>query len=293
MNASLFVLAIMVLPIRLASAQSGSTTSSGTPTNRQQELYDQYHGINKKASTTKSTNANKTTTTNSPATKSTSAPVPKKTETIVSQPTAPAPPTVVTKAPRSSTVESVPGGGPAPVRIGVRGGVTYPAYLETPTGVTPDLGFVGGISFTFGSGHVSFQPEINYARYAYKQSTTVLTQTITKTYATDVLEIPLLVKFSSGNYYGHRVFLNVGPYVNYWLSNSIDGKTSSLEGVSGRLGFGAAAGIGVALRAGPGHLTIEARGLYSLGNTDTGFNTDSKTIATQGTLGYIVPLGGR
>ena len=77
------------------------------------------------------------------------------------------------------------------------------------------------------------------------------------------------------------------------LNISEDGKTISLDGANGRFGFGAGAGVGAAIKAGPGHVTIEVRGLYSLGDIDNGFNTDSKRIFGQGTIGYIFPLGGR
>ncbi len=180
------------------------------------------------------------------------------------------------------------------VRIGLRGGVTYPVFLETVTGRDPALGFTGGIVFQFGSGALSFQPEINYTRNAQKGvfddgfgNRTNLTG------ALDEVEIPLLLKIASGDVNSNRFFINIGPYASYALNVSVNGKTQSLDGVDGRLGFGAAAGIGAALKAGPGHLTVELRGLYSLGDIDNGFNTDSKMIGTQATLGYIIPLGGR
>ncbi|GAB3693176.1 hypothetical protein GCM10027592_12770 [Spirosoma flavus] len=177
------------------------------------------------------------------------------------------------------------------IRIGARGGVTYPIYLETlPVGVKSGIGFTGGITFNFGAGTLSFQPEINYTRYSAKVSSLGIS---TITQAADFIEVPLFLKISSGTYEGNRFFVNIGPYASYASSVSIDGRKLSLDGASDRFGFGAALGVGAALLAGPGHFTVEIRGLYNLGNTADGFNTDSKTILGQAAVGYIFPLGGR
>ncbi len=269
-------LTLVLLPFGLSMAQTtptsttltsktkpASTTITSTSSNRQQELYDEYHGITKK---------------------STATPAATKPTTYTEKPASPAQPTAsASQSQRMYTMNNASG-----IRIGVRGGVTYPAFLETK-GVDPALGFVGGITLNLGAGHVSFQPELNYTRYNTKQKLTGFTSTN----AFDVLEVPLFLKIASGTYAGNRFFLNIGPYAAYRMSASQDGQKVSLEGTTGRFGFGAGAGIGAAIKAGPGHFTIEARGLYSLGDTDSGFSTDSKTIYAQGTLGYIFPLGGR
>ncbi|GAB2600917.1 hypothetical protein GCM10027190_56030 [Spirosoma areae] len=192
-------------------------------------------------------------------------------------------PTATPSRPQRSSLEGSTGG----VRIGLRGGVTYPIYTEKPALVKAGVGFVGGITFNFGGGTLSFQPEVNYARYS--QKITGLAESI----ATDIIEVPLLLKIASGTYEGNRFFVNVGPYAAYVASASVDGKKVDLSNIKGRFGFGAALGLGTALKAGPGHITIEVRGQYALGDTEEGFNTDSKTILGQATLGYVFPLGGR
>lgn len=286
------VLALILLPVGWALAQTGVASSSkpvsttASP-NRQQELYDQYHGINKKpaAATTTTAPVPPTSPENrldqQPSTKS-SAKIKKTT-----------PPVDVTPAEPTATVNrperAAPTGSTSGVRIGVRGGVTYLVFTETTAGVDPALGFVGGLTFNFGAGKISFQPEINYTRYNEK----VTDFGFTSTGAVDALEVPLFLKIATGTYAGSRFFVNIGPYATYAMSASIDGKKLSLDGKKGRFGFGAGAGIGAALKAGPGHVTVEVRGLYPLGDIDGGFNTDSKTIFGQGTLGYIFPLGGR
>jgi hypothetical protein len=278
MKALKFFLALALLPAGLAIAQTKptSTTTSSTsqtkpassavpaPTNRQQELYDEHHGITRKPAKT------------SPTTPSTA-------ERTRPQEPATTQPTMTNSQPEGVAAST------SGFRIGVRGGVTYPVFTETITGVDPAIGFVGGLTFNFGRGAVSFQPEINYTRYATKSPSFGTTVTS----GVDVLEVPLFLKFSTGTYAGNRFFVNIGPYAGYELNRSENGKTISIEGEKGRFGFGAGAGVGAALKAGPGHVTIEVRGLYPLGDIDNGFSTDSKTIFGQGTLGYIFPLGGR
>lgn len=176
------------------------------------------------------------------------------------------------------------------VRIGVRGGVTYPVYTQKVASIEPQLGFVGGLTFNFGHKTLSFQPEVNYTRYAVKSDDGF---GFVSSEASDVLEVPLFLKISSGTYAGNRFFVNVGPYASYLASVSSEGKKSDLSRAKGRFGFGAAAGIGTALKAGPGHVTLEVRGLYPLGDFDNGFSTDTKVIFGQATVGYIFPLGGR
>ncbi|MBC3788427.1 porin family protein [Spirosoma utsteinense] len=230
------------------------TTSTSAAPNRQQELYDQYHSVTKK-----------------PATTITNAPV--------AQSTIPA------KQPTLSD------GRTARVRIGVRGGVSYLVFLENEFNADPTVGFVGGFVATIGQGTLSFQPEFNYARYAFTVETPVLNST--NTVALNRFELPLLLKISSGSANSTRFFLNVGPYGAYSSSSSINGQNVSLDGTANRFSYGAATGVGVAVKAGPGHLTLELRGLYQLGDTDSGFNTDSRTINTQATVGYMIPLGRR
>lgn len=259
----------------LSVTPAKSTTT--TNTNRQQELYDQYHGVTPRP---------------------TSAPTPTSGSMSRTQPDKPAQPDRNARTAQPAKPEqAAPASSddsPAGIRIGLRGGVTYPVYLEELTGLDPAIGFVGGIVFQFGSGGIAFQPEINYTRYAYKQvSDNGPGGKISSTGAADRVEIPLLFKIATADASSTRFFINVGPYASYLLSTSTNGKTDSLDGTKGRFGFGAAAGIGAAIKAGPGHVTVEVRGLYSLGDIDNGFNTDSQTIATQATIGYLIPLGGR
>jgi len=272
-------LALTILPVGLSIAQNTSTTPTSTTTsgstNRMQDLYDEHHGITKKRATT-----------DAPA--GSSSPSGKPSRTGSDQQTN-EPANDQSTAGTNRTDRASWDGSTARTRIGIRGGVTYPFFTEKAVGIDPALGFVGGITLNFGTRTVSFQPEVNYTRYSQKVNAFGFTTKV----ATDFLEVPLFLKISSGTYAGNRFFVNVGPYASYAMSASEDGKKISLDGAKGRFGFGAAAGVGAAIKAGPGHVAVEVRGLYGLGNTDSGFNTDSKTISGQGTLGYIFPLGGR
>lgn len=254
------------------SVRPPATPAGPASPNRQQELYDQYHGVSRRPSSITPT---------PPAGQPVSRPV--------SQPAASAP---VDEAERPVSLDTPTSG----VRIGIRGGVTYPAYVEKQLAVDPTAGFVGGFVFQFGRGTLSFQPELNYARYAGKTTIgqgTVAESTINV--AQDRFEVPLLLHIASGSVNGTRFFFNVGPYGAYASSASLNGQKVALDGSTGRFSVGAAAGVGAALKAGPGHVTLELRGLYQLGDTGNGgtVNTDSRLVNTQATVGYLFPLGGR
>ena len=271
-------LVMVVLPIGFSVAQTSGTTttqpSSTSSTNRRQELYDQYHGVTKKTTSTSPINTPAPVST-------TNAPQPQNNTYTNSQP--------VTTVNQSRSAITEPG--TSGVRIGLRGGVTYSFFTEQQPLLKPDIGFVGGLVFNFGAGTLSFQPEVNYARYGLKLTDDFTGISVKG--AADVIEVPLLLKISSGTYAGHRFFVNVGPYGSYLASISANGKKQSIDSSINRFAFGAALGLGAALKAGPGHITIEARGLYSFGDTKNGFSTDSKSVNSQLTIGYSFPLGSR
>ncbi|MBO0950786.1 porin family protein [Fibrella forsythiae] len=174
--------------------------------------------------------------------------------------------------------------------IGVRVGGNYSTYLERlviPTGtggtidVTPDplYGFHAGIVFQFGRGGIAFQPEINFNQ-DYLKSTT-------GTISASSLVVPLLAKFQFGQQGNTRFFVNVGPYGTYALES---GSTETV------IRYGGALGLGVGIPAGPGKITVEARGYYPLGDSKGTYdfaNIPGKPITGQVSLGYLFPLGSR
>lgn len=174
--------------------------------------------------------------------------------------------------------------------IGVRVGGNYSTYLERltiPNGtggildVTPDplYGFHAGVVFQFGRGGIAFQPEINFNQDYLK--------TTAGTLSASSLVVPLLAKFQFGQQGNTRFFVNVGPYGTYSLES---GSTETV------IGYGGALGLGVGIPAGPGKITVEARGYYPLGDSKGTYdfaNIPGKPITGQLSLGYLFPLGSR
>lgn len=255
-----------------ATDSSAKITIPATRPNRRQELYDRYHGISRKPTPpapapTASANRPERPTESTPG-------VPK---TVLSE----RPNEPKKMSPSSVNVST------AYTRIGIRGGINYPLYTEENPLIDPTLGFVGGLVLNVGTGLFSFQPEINYARLSAKQ---VLGISSLKT-SNDQVQVPLFLKISTGTYAGHRFFLHIGPYGAYNSNTSLNGKNIDFQTNRGRFSYGAAAGIGTALKAGTGHLTIEARAYYQLGDNAKPSNGTSNVIPAQATIGYIIPLG--
>ena len=249
-------------PATRAAESNASVSPTSAKPNRQQELYDQYHGVTKKP-------------TPPPPVSVASEPAP------IPQATRPEP--VVASSPDNTLLDNQN----AAIRIGIRAGVTYPFYFEKMAGLDPVVGFVGGVVAQFGRGTFSFQPEVNYSRVNTKQ----ISGFGTFNGSANQFVVPLFLKISSGTFDGNRFFLNVGPYGSYLSSINVNGVKQAIDNTIGRVSFGAAAGAGALLKAGPGHVTVEIRGSYRLGDNVNGFSTDSRTILGEGTIGYIFPLG--
>ncbi len=268
-----------------ATPAATNTTGEGSE-NRLQKMYDEYHGVNQ--SKPGAATPAKPGTTGKPAPGSRSA--------------------TTTPAPAPSAVamsDDEPG-----FHIGLRAGASYLLPLETVTGAKlgSEVGYVGGLVLNFGRGLFSFQPEINYSQQKIKASST--TVNISVTGIENRIEVPLLLKFSFGEPSATRFFVNVGPYGAYTLSGQTKGTLLGVpysdkvtfNGSEGRISYGAAGGLGIALPLGPGHLTVEARALYHIGDntpkstTPTSPTEDPSTIKRallQGTIGYMIPIGGR
>jgi hypothetical protein len=175
--------------------------------------------------------------------------------------------------------------------IGIRAGITYPVYTGTLAGVTAIAGFSGGITLLVGTGHLAFQPELNYTRYAARNTSALGNRLVG---ASDVVEVPFFLKISSGQITGNRFFVNIGPYLAYISSTSLNGKKTSLDGTGAdRFSSGFAAGAGMAIKAGPGHMTAELRGYLPFGDNNQPFTGTLLTIPAQLTVGYTFPLGPR
>lgn len=176
---------------------------------------------------------------------------------------------------------------PADIRIGVRGGVTYPVFRQAFSNYSPSVGFVGGLIAQKGTGRLSYQTELNYVRYVTRYRDDYSGRT--RPTATDRVELPVLVKFTTGSTAGTHWFVNGGAYVSFVTSASLNGVKQPVVG--NRVTAGIIAGVGTALKTRNGQFIVEARGLYQPGPVFSG--NPLRAVLTQATLGYVVPLGGR
>jgi hypothetical protein len=160
---------------------------------------------------------------------------------------------------------------------------------------------------------ITFQPEVNYSQISVKAGASIQGFNLSVQGINNRVEVPLLVKASFGDSDRARFFVNAGPYAAYILSSrlkaslgpfgDIDEKVT-FEGSEGRISYGLAGGLGVAIPLGPGHLTIEGRGLYELGDNAKNMSVDptipvdtdvqnTKYLTLQASIGYLIPIGGR
>lgn len=104
----------------------------------------------------------------------------------------------------------------------------------------------------------------------------------------------MLARFSLGSSTGNQVYALVGPYGAYETSTSLNGLKVPFDLNEQRMSYGAAAGIGVAIRTGPGHIGLELRGRYQLSATNQAvFESRPSAIYSEATLSYLYPLGRR
>lgn len=176
------------------------------------------------------------------------------------------------------------------VRIGARGGVLTPV-LTGNNRYSAGTDFIGGVMLVVGSGRVQFQPEVNYSRTAFRSR--FLGNGIARS-AVDQVVVPLLARLSFGPVTGTQVYINAGPYSAYETSNSVNGLKIPFDRDEQRLSYGAAAGVGLAVRTGPGHIGLDVRGRYQLtSTTPAGSEARSSALYTEATLSYLYPLGRR
>ena len=250
-----------------------STAATTEPTDpvKQQQMYDELHGVKARPATVE-------TTTGKNSRNSRKAKDAKPTDAGATDGRSTGETAI--RAANRYDVENT--GSEAKMHIGVRVGGNYSTFLDAK-GIDPIYGFHGGIVFLFGRGGIAFQPEINFQQDYVK----VLNPGTLKNDNVSVssLVVPLLVKFQFGQQGRPRFFVNVGPYGTY----AVDAQTTSI-------GYGGALGVGMGFPMGPGKFTVEARGYYALGDNSgtTEFaNVPGKPVVGQLSVGYLFPLGGR
>ena len=259
-------------PLEFPSTQD---TSASMDAVKKQQMYDELHGVKAKPMTPETSTGKNSRNS-------------RKVKDAATQPGMGQPAdgrSTAETATRSGSYDAQRNTEEAKTYIGVRVGGNYSTLLSPPAGITidPIYGFHGGIVFLFGRGGIAFQPEINFNQDYVK----VLNPGTLKKDNVSVssLIVPLLVKFQFGQQGHPRFFVNVGPYGTY----AVDAQTTSIS-------YGGALGLGVGIPAGPGKLTLEARGYYELGDNSgsTEFaNVPYSPILGQLSVGYLFPLGGR
>lgn len=155
----------------------------------------------------------------------------------------------------------------------------------------------------------SIQPELHYTQKGVAFKTTGDGVERRLVFKTNYLELPILFKADHGTDQ-FSCYLFVAPSVGYALNRHVAERVGSIEKVKEdidfikdgpaqdrRWEFSAIGGIGMKLKAGPGHVVADAR--YSLGLTDdTKFDgeepSDWKETTNRGcilSVGYMIPLG--
>lgn len=154
-------------------------------------------------------------------------------------------------------------------------------------------GFHGGVIVNIGGPNFSVQPEILYTQYGVR----VAAGADYFQLKYNLVEVPILLKASFGQP-NLRFFVNAGPVAGYTTSGTISvqeagqSQSQALDVTSsGRLSFGASGGAGVALKAGPGSVQLEARYSYLFSSNEDGVALNPQNAMLS--AGYLIPLGGK
>ena len=215
------------------------------------------------------------------------------------------------------------------IRIGIRAGGNSVLPLEAVDNATyhPTVSYHGGLVVSVGRGCFTLQPEVNYSQQHIRADLNQQGVSLSAKVMTNRIEVPLLVKATFGQS-NTRFFVSGGPYGAYVLGErykvnlisfgnlapsfrpvvesviaGLNGQKATFTGSDGRISYGVAGGLGVAIKTGPGHLTLEGRALYELGNNTLATAPDpsgisltsnvrnTKYMLLQASVGYIIPIG--
>lgn len=214
-------------------------------------------------------------------------------------------------------------------RIGVRSGGNSVLPLEAVDNATyhPTVSYHGGLFVNIGRGKFTLQPELNYSQRHIRADFNQSGASLSAKVMTNRVEVPLLIKSTFGQS-NARFFINAGPYGAYVLGEkykasllslgsldprfrpavesaiaNLNNKQATFTGSEGRISYGVTGGLGVAIKTGPGHLTIEGRALYQLGDNTPANAPDpsgisltsnlrnTKYMLLQASVGYVIPIG--
>jgi hypothetical protein len=179
--------------------------------------------------------------------------------------------------------------------------------------------FGAGFNFPIVGEVFSIQPELLYIQKGTALIGSDQGVSLDMKIHTNYLEVPLLAKVAFGSE-SVKAYLNVGPSFGYGLGGNVNYKANimgfPIEGtgkvkfgekpedaneedwyIENRIDLGLQFGGGLAFKAGPGSILLDARYGYGMSNLskDSSGSGDNKsqnrTIAIS--LGYAIPLGGR
>jgi Outer membrane protein beta-barrel domain len=278
------VLCAALMVSAAATHLQAQSTTPAQPTQSMQEQYDKLHG-----------NTNK-----KPATP------PAKSKTT----TAPAKPQAAQKPAPAPKVTAAADEGGFRFKVGLRGGANYcnysvPSILSNSVSAPdPILAYHGGLILSFGGKVFSVQPEILYSQVGNKSTTTIGQVTRTSETIINTITVPVLLKVAFGSE-SFKFFINGGGFGSYGLNvkakDVLNGETTNserkFEKDDPRIEYGAVGGAGIALGLGGSgaQLLIEGRYYYGLGNDNNDISNNNKSFVRniQGSIGILIPLGGR
>lgn len=183
------------------------------------------------------------------------------------------------------------------VRLGLRLGVNSSLisgldFSAVPRDLQPArvTGFHAGTVLNIGGPTFSVQPELLFSQYGIRMTSGA--DYVQLKY--NLLELPILFKASFGQP-NLRIFINAGPVLAYTMSGTASlldaGQSDSgkidLTG-TGRLSYGASGGSGVALKAGPGAVQLEARYTYLFSSNENNAKVNPQNFMVS--VGYLFPL---
>ena len=185
----------------------------------------------------------------------------------------------------------------AQIYVGARAGLNI-SNLITDADVSSKKSKVGFQAGLLGSGKLKndlfWQAELNYSKKGFKGSDAKANLAY--------LELPILAKlyFPLPTLDKEKIkgFINLGPYLGYWMSNkstytdSLGGSVNTTAFAPGSKKFeiGYLLGAGVSYSIGPGYLLGELRYQFALSNT-TKESDYSRNRVFSINASYIIPLG--
>ena len=152
--------------------------------------------------------------------------------------------------------------------VGIKGGYSLSKFAQIPA---PDPGwdnshfYVGGLSFGFGLGFVSFEPEILYVRMGGKMADVL-------EFRFQYIQVPVQIRLSIVPAGPVRPFISVGAYGSYlikaegFMTVGETTETTVLTADYQRYDYGAVGGAGLRFKLPGISLSVEGRYNYGLKN---------------------------